>query len=285
VATAVAASPIPMRYAREERQGKSFALNTGLALARGDVLALTDDDVIPESDWLERILAVFRACDVVFAGGKVLPMWESPPPSWMLTKRAQDIWGPLALLDYGNERIFYSGSPHNRRRPLGANLAVRRDSMILIGGWRTDLGRPGGTLISGEDHEIYFRLQRAGQFRGVYEPMMVVHHAVPASRMTASYFRRWFFAAGQTRALMGDDFFPGVDLRSVPRVAGVPRFLYRELIRLIVVWVRSWRRSRLDRQIEKLMIVRHAGLMWGFARGLSDRVPLAAQGAANTPRA
>ncbi len=284
VASAAAASRIPIRYAREERQGKGFALNTGLALARGDLLALTDDDVVPGPDWLDTIVGVFRTCDVVFAGGKVLPMWESPPPPSMLTKRAQDIWGPLALLDYGDERIFYSGSPHAQRRPVGANLAVRRDAMVKIGGWRTDLGRPGGTLISGEDHEIYFRLQRAGQFRGVYEPAMVVRHAVPASRMTSSYFRRWFFAAGQTRALMADDFFPGVDFRRASRVAGVPRFLYRELLRLIALWVRSWRRSRLDRWIEQLMIVRHVGLMWGIRQRLPDPVTMASEPAARSAR-
>lgn len=43
-------SAIPFRYAFEPRQGKGFALNAGLALARGDVLALTDDDVRPEPD-------------------------------------------------------------------------------------------------------------------------------------------------------------------------------------------------------------------------------------------
>jgi glycosyltransferase involved in cell wall biosynthesis len=264
VGAAAAAACVPIRYVREGRQGKSFALNTGLALACGDILALTDDDVILDADWLDRIVDVFRTTDVVFVGGKVLPLWEAPPPSSLLTKRAQDIWGPLGLLDYGEERIFYDGSPHARRRPLGGNLAIRRDAIVEIGGWRTDLGRPSGTLISGEDHEIYFRLQRAGRFRGVYEPAMVVHHAVLASKMTPTYFRRWFFAAGQTRALMARDFFPDIDFRRVPRIAGVPRFLYRELARLIARWIQSWRLSRLDRWIEQLMVVRHAGLMWGF---------------------
>jgi glycosyltransferase involved in cell wall biosynthesis len=44
---AARASAIPMRYAFEARQGKSFALHTGLTLASGDALALTDDDVTP----------------------------------------------------------------------------------------------------------------------------------------------------------------------------------------------------------------------------------------------
>src|SRR5262249_3920839 len=50
---------IPVRYLLETRQGKSFALNRGLAAAAGSIIALTDDDVIPAVDWLDRIVAAF----------------------------------------------------------------------------------------------------------------------------------------------------------------------------------------------------------------------------------
>lgn len=74
-------SRIPIRYVFERHQGKGFALNTGFARARGDVLALTDDDVRPEPDWLDRIVDALRTHDPVFVGGKVLPVWEAPPPT------------------------------------------------------------------------------------------------------------------------------------------------------------------------------------------------------------
>ena len=54
VAEAARGARIPIVYLREARQGKSFALNTGLAHARGDLLALTDDDVLPGAEWLNR---------------------------------------------------------------------------------------------------------------------------------------------------------------------------------------------------------------------------------------
>src|ERR1700722_16738649 len=44
--------PNRFRYFFEPRQGKSFALNTGIQAARGEVLAFTDDDVIVEPTWL-----------------------------------------------------------------------------------------------------------------------------------------------------------------------------------------------------------------------------------------
>jgi glycosyltransferase involved in cell wall biosynthesis len=262
IAAAAAQSRIPIRYARESRQGKGFALNAGLSLARGQILALTDDDVVPTPNWLERIVEAFRTWDVVFAGGKVLPAWETPPPPWLLTKRAQDIWGPLALVDYGDERFFYSADVPPQRRPVGANLALRRDVIARLGGWRTDLGKVNNTLISGEDHEIYFRMRKAGDYRGVYEPGIAVVHDVPADRLERAYFRRWFFAQGRTRAIMMRDFYYWLDFDTVPHIAGVPRFLYRAFLAQAGHWLARAGDEQLERFVEELSTIRMAGLLW-----------------------
>lgn len=259
-------SPVPMRRLFEPRQGKSFALNRGLAAAHGDLLALTDDDVTPAEDWIERIVQLFRTHDIVFAGGKVLPVWEQEPPSWIRDPQARDIWGPLALVDYGDDPFFYEGSPLVPRRPIGANMAMRRDMVERVGGWRTDLGRVNDTLISGEDHEIYFRLHAAGAFRGMYDPQLVVHHDVPSSRLRHRYFLRWFFASGQARALMAEALYPEIDFRHVPRIGGVPRFLYRELASRGLELVSVAARDRVEWRVRQLQAVRLIGFMWQRAR-------------------
>jgi glycosyltransferase involved in cell wall biosynthesis len=270
VAAAAARSRIPIHYTHEPRQGKSFALNTGLALARGDILALTDDDVVPADDWLERIVEAFRQCDIVFAGGRVLPNWEGPAPSWLLTTRAQDIWGPLALLDYGDEPFLYTSDAPPQRRPIGANLSLRRDVIERLGGWRTDLGKVNNTLISGEDHEIYFRMRRAGEYRGLYDPRITVVHDVPLARVAPAYFRKWFFAAGRTRAIMLRDFYHWIDFDRVPHIAGVPRFLYREFLAQTGRWLSRLGADPLERFIEQLLTIRLAGLIWHqWTRGRS----------------
>jgi glycosyltransferase involved in cell wall biosynthesis len=257
------AAAFPVHYAFEARQGKSFALNTGLALARGDVLALTDDDVTPAEDWIEQIVDIFDDRSVVFAGGKVLPRWLAPPPPHLTTLRARDIWGPLALLDYGDERFEYTPEATAQRRPIGANMALRRDAMMRIGGWRTDMGKVNNTLISGEDHEIFFRLRRADSYRGVYEPRMIVHHDVPRARLKRRYFWRWFFASGQTRALMVEHLYPEIDFSRVPLVAGIPRFMFRQLAGETLEWVTHCATSTTDDAlVREMQAVRLAGLMW-----------------------
>jgi glycosyltransferase involved in cell wall biosynthesis len=252
---------IPILYLHEQRQGKSFALNHALTRARGDVLALTDDDVLPAADWLARIVANFREQQLTFVFGKVRPRWGVKPPPELLTQRAQDIWGPLAILDYGDKPELYTADNVWQRLPIGANLAFARSALVAIGGWRTDLGKVNNTLISGEDHEIFIRLRRYGLYAGRYDPGVMVRHYVPPNRLTRRYFRRWYFWHGKTQALMLDDLFPGVELNQTPRLAGVPHFLYRQGLVQFVKWLKCLgSQDGLGLLVEELGVLRFAGL-------------------------
>ena len=272
VREAAIAGPLPVRYALERQQGKSFALNRGLTVARGDIIALTDDDVLPAADWLVRIVANFRGDDVVFVFGKVRPRWQVLPPPEMLTSRARDIWGPLALVDYGDHRIRYDAASFGTKRlPVGANLAIRRDAVERIGGWRTDLGKVDNTLIAGEDHELCVRLHTAGLYSGMYDPTIEVRHLVPASRLTRKYFRRWFYWHGRTMARMAHAIYPDLDLTRVPCVLGVPRFVYREFLQQIVRWLRrAGRTNALELLAEEVALVEYFGF---FAESWTRRSP------------
>lgn len=271
VAEAARESTVPIVYLQESQQGKSFALNRGLAHATGEVVALTDDDVLPSAQWLTRIVGIFRERDVTFVFGKVAPRWGSVPPPELLTPRAQDIWGPLAIVDYGDTPAEYLPSSHGQRLPIGANLAFSRAALLTIGGWRTDLGKVNNTLISGEDHEIFVRLRRHGLYRGYYAPDAMVRHYVPATRLTRRYFRQWFYWHGKTSALMLPDLFPDLDLGRVPSIAGVPRFLYRQAAAQFVRYLRTLGRTdALALLIEELKSLQYIGL---FAECWRRRLP------------
>lgn len=255
---------VDVRYLSEMQQGKSFALNTGLAHARGDIVALTDDDVLASPDWLERIVDDFRTHDVTFVFGKVLPRWTTAPAPELLTQRAQDIWGPLAIVDYGDAAAEYVPDNTGQRLPIGANLAVARAALLRIGGWRTDLGKVNNTLISGEDHEIFMRLRRFNLYSGYYDPQVVVRHFVPAGRLTRKYFRQWFYWSGRTHALMLDDLYPSLDMTTVPRLLGVPRFIYRQAAEQAWRYIaKVGRADALGLLIEEVRLLQYAGLFAG----------------------
>lgn len=277
-------SGLPIRYDIESRQGKSYALNRALLVTRSDVLALTDDDVLPATDWLVRIVEAFRREPLVFVFGKVLPRWAALPPPELLPRRARDIWGPLALIDYGDERVRYTTARFRTLRlPIGANLAVLRDAVERVGGWRTDLGRVDNSLVCGEDRELSVRLFRAGIYEGLYDPDLTVRHHVPATRMSRRYFRRWYLWHGRTLARMADSFFIDLDLARVPRVAGVPRFVYRELLQQARQWFRAlWQGDPLDALIQELMLIQYIGFLvecWRPYRECGRVAPIHAEAA------
>jgi hypothetical protein len=199
--------------------------------------------------------------------GKVLPRWSRTPPPELLTVQAQDIWGPLAIVDYGDAPADYLPESHSQRLPVGANLAFARSALVTIGGWRTDLGKVNNTLVSGEDHEIFMRLRRFGLYAGYYDPQLTVRHFVPAARLTRQYFRRWFFWHGKTQALMLDDLYPELDMAKVPRVAGVPRFAYRQGAQQLWRWLRALgSRDPVHALAQELYLIEYAGLYaqcWG----------------------
>jgi len=265
VADAAAAGHAPaIRYEFEPRQGKSFALNRGLHCARGEVIAHTDDDVWPDPQWLDRIVDAFRRHPISFAFGKVRPRWECPPPAELLTEESHKIWGPLAILDYGDEEQSYAPGNQGQRLPIGANVAFSRQALLDAGGWRTDLGKVDNSLISGEDHEVFYRLRKTNAYFGLYDPLISVRHFVPSSRLTRQYFRRWFYWHGKTLARMPEEIYE-LDFAVVPHVAGVPRFLYRQFLQQAWRWLRiAVRRDALATLVEELRVIEYLGM---FSQG------------------
>jgi GT2 family glycosyltransferase len=191
--------PVQLVALSEPLPGKSHALAAALAIAGGDILAFTDDDVNVDAGWLCAVRQAMApdadGSEVALIGGPVQPRWEKRAPGWLKLGRGYGrLAAPLALLDYGAEALDLGP-----RTVLGANMAVRRRVLAEIGGFATHLGKLRGTLLSGEDHELCQRVQRAG-FRARYCPGATVRHWVPADRVRIGYFLRWFFWSGITNA-------------------------------------------------------------------------------------
>jgi glycosyltransferase involved in cell wall biosynthesis len=207
----------PIQHLFVETPGKSYAVNAAFAVARGRIFALTDDDVVPDPCWLASLVDVVNEHGAAFVAGRVLPLWETPPPSWM----SPALHGVLAIPDNGDQP-FVIDADNPRIVPIGANMAIRRDVVGRIGGLREDLGKLEGSLRTGEDHEFFLRMLHAG-YDGRYEPRALVHHFVPRERLDRGYFRRWLYQNGQDVARLRRA-YPW----NVRRLFGVPRYLWRE---------------------------------------------------------
>jgi glycosyltransferase involved in cell wall biosynthesis len=199
--------PDRFRYVFEAEQGLSRARNTGIRNARGEVIAFVDDDVIAEPDWLKNLTASLFRGTWAGAGGRIAAPIGFIPPKWLPIGGRFDLGGALALFDLGNEARAMT------RAPYGTNMAFRKSVFQRYGGFRTDLGRCGNSLLSGEDTEFGNRLFAANeQLR--YEPSAVIHHPAPPERLHKSYFRNWWFNFGRTRIIERD---------RRPAAFGIPR--------------------------------------------------------------
>jgi glucosyl-dolichyl phosphate glucuronosyltransferase len=232
--------PVALRYLFEAKQGRSSALNTGIAAAAGRVIAFTDDDVRVETGWLDAACGALANDDarVGYAGGPVRPIWGAPPPPWLDLTRG-DLWGTIAIQDHGPSDVCYEVAG---KVPLGANMAVRREVFDRTGGFREDLGRANGRFVMGQEVPEWLLRVRSAGFTGMYVPRMEVHHHVPAARLTKRYFRRWWTGKGVSRAML-ERIQPltelGLDLRTVPHVLGVPRYMYGSVLRDLAAVVRE----------------------------------------------
>lgn len=227
--------PVELRYLFEAEQGKFAALNQAILASRGEIIATTDDDAFAEPDWLDRAAEGLERFGCDFVGGKVLPVWGGPRPRW-LPNRPGIHWAVIALLDLGPEPVEFGskGVPW----PLGVNEVTRRDAFTRVGLFDNRLGRKAGTLRNQANREWHLRAREAG-IRGFYIPEMVVHHVIPTDRLTKSYFRRWLYWHGISRAILYEKL--GVDMEApdnseldfskVPHIAGVSRYLYRSFQR------------------------------------------------------
>lgn len=178
------------RYLREERQGISFARNAGIREARGKIVAFIDDDETAAEGWLENLTANLHSDEWVGAGGRVVPQWNRRRPRWMLGE-SSFLAGPIAMFEPTVHEVDLI------EPPFGANMAFKRSVFERFGVFRTDLGRVGNGMLSGEDTEFGRRLLNAG-LRLRFEPNAITLHPVEPSRLRRQYFLKWWFNKGRT---------------------------------------------------------------------------------------
>lgn len=152
-----------LRRVSQERRGLSASRNLAVRETTGGVLAVTDDDCVPDPGWIEAIARALR--DEPQLGAVTGPMLPLGPPasdlvpvSSRLSLVRRDWRGPVAPWLVGT----------------GANMAIDRSLLEAVGGWdeRLGVGTPGR---AGEDLALIDRLLAAGATIR-YEPEAVVRH-------------------------------------------------------------------------------------------------------------
>lgn len=158
------------RYVHEPVPGLSRARNRGAAVARGEVILYTDDDIQVHPEWAARLLDCFADPLVMAACGMVL--------AERLDTAARMSFERWAGFHRGTKRVVFEGSFISPFRAAavgaGASMGMRATFLRHIAGFPEEFGT-GTPTGSGEDHYVLYRVLAAG-FRAVHEPAAVSYH-------------------------------------------------------------------------------------------------------------
>jgi cellulose synthase/poly-beta-1,6-N-acetylglucosamine synthase-like glycosyltransferase len=158
-----------VRYLYEGRAGKSNALNSALAIAQGEVLLFTDDDVTPAKDWLEKIATPLlqRECEGVM--GQI--------------QLADNLLRPWMKEDHKMALAVSGTTPGQTKELVGANMGLHRSVFQRITGFDPELG-PGASGF-GEETLLTWQMCKNG-FRLKSVPEALVVHHPDSSRLLRS---------------------------------------------------------------------------------------------------
>ena len=177
-------------------KGLSGARNSGAAIARGTIVAFLDDDAIAEPDWVEQLLVPYNDLAIVGVGGRINPFWLEKHPGWF-PEEFNWVVG-----------CTYRGMPNTTapiRNMIGANMSLRRDTLMAIGGFREAFGcnhenngksahQSSSKWLShnagDEETELCIRTTHLyhNKVQFYYAPNAIVKHRVTEQRTRWSYF-------------------------------------------------------------------------------------------------
>lgn len=164
-----------LRVVEQRNAGPASARNTGAEAARGEWLAFTDDDCLPDRRWLTAFDAVLRATPDALVGGQTINAIVDS----VLADTSQ------RLADFVS--AYFAGGATGRFFTSN-NLAVARATFLAAGGFDTRF-----PFSAGEDRELGDRWSAEGR-PSVAAPDAIVRHA---HRLSARGFLRQHFTYGR----------------------------------------------------------------------------------------
>ncbi len=161
------------RYVREDRPGLSWARNCGIAAARYDLIAFTDDDLWVDADWLLGLADGFADPQVMGVTGLVLP-GEIESESQQRFEHLGGFSKGLYPRVFKGDKLTSYDLITTYSVGAGANMAFRRCVFEQLGDFDTALGA--GTLGHAmEDLDIWHRALMQGMILR-YEPSALAWH-------------------------------------------------------------------------------------------------------------
>ena len=174
-------------FTENQIQSSYAARNKGIHDSKGEIIAFTDADCRPESDWLENLVKPFINPEIALSAGEILAL----PGKTILEQHA--------------DRENTLSQKHTLTHPFcaygqTANLAVRREVLETVG-----LFRP--YLTSGGDADLCWRILRETSYKLDFVESAIVRHR---HRSTIKQLQSQWYRYGESNKYLHE--LHGVDL-------------------------------------------------------------------------
>lgn len=146
-----------LRIVSQSNQGPAAARNAGLAVAKGNLVAFTDDDCVVPPDWLRRYEEVMGASQLSFAGGLV----RNCIPN-IFSDVSQEITNHFVR--------FFGAGGQTTTFLTSNNVVYRAEKLKALGGFDARFRGAGG-----EERALHARIISAGG-QSKLVPNLVIDH-------------------------------------------------------------------------------------------------------------
>ena len=189
----------------QNHPGITYAKNSGIREASGELIATTDADCEADSLWIETLVTSFTGPSIASCGGANLV----PPNSTDFEKCVDNLLNSLGGISgskYISHKQLLSETNHNP----GCNVMYRRLVLQELGGFNE-------RLLTVEDEELDFRILKKG-YKILYNPGAKVYHKRRSDGK--KFFKQMYrYAIGRTQFFL-----------SAPRLSQWPRFMPSALL-------------------------------------------------------
>lgn len=168
------AEQLDIKLLKQENAGPASARNAGAAIARGELLAFTDDDCLPESGWLAALDRRHCAAPAYLIGGRTINALD------------ENAYSAASQLVMDFVYSHYNADPERAHFFASNNMAIPKKEFFEIGGFDR-------RFRTAEDRELCDRWRHAGLCLS-YAPDAAVRHS---HDLKLSTFLRQHFRYGR----------------------------------------------------------------------------------------
>ncbi len=186
---------LPIEYLYEAKKGKNNALNRGLKSIKGDLVILTDDDIIPDPDWvLEYLHCANQRLEFEIFTGKILPQWpKSPFPEFFESIPKSIAYGLTSDNIVSGE--IEAGSV------FGGNMMVRTSLFKKGTQFNGSIGPNCLNYAMGSETEFVKRMVKNHHSRCFYTENSRVKHIIHKEQLTKKWLMGRAFRCGRGNSL------------------------------------------------------------------------------------